>query len=92
MSNSNEVNWDPSIWDEINNKEKGAVVMEMGKVRTAQKVFPTTTFDTCPTQIPNDVIDFTDLSIQEGLTKPFVEIYQEFPLTILHAALDETFF
>ncbi|BCT69556.1 encapsulin [Nitrosospira sp. NRS527] len=77
MSNSNEVNWDLSIWKGIND----AVVAEMGKVRTAQKVFPTTTFDTCPTEIPNDVIDFTDLSIQEGSTKPFVEIYQEFPLT-----------
>lgn len=77
MSNSNEVNWDPAVWKEIND----AVVMEMGKVRTAQKVFPTIQFDTCPTQIPNDVIDFTDLSIQEGLTKPFIEIYQEFPLT-----------
>jgi uncharacterized linocin/CFP29 family protein len=77
MNNSNDVNWDPSIWKEIND----AVVVEVGKVRTAQKVFPTIQFDTCPTQIANDVINFTDLSIQEGLTKPFVEAYQEFPLT-----------
>lgn len=77
MSNSNEVNWDPSIWKEIND----AVVMEVGKVRTAQKVFPTTGLDASRTEIPNDVINFADLSIQEGLTKPFVEIYHEFPLT-----------
>ena len=84
MSNSNEVNWDPAVWKEIND----AVVMEMGKVRIAQKVFPTTVFDSDPTEIPNDVIDFPDpsikesqLSIKEGQTKQFVEIYQEFPLT-----------
>ena len=77
MINSNEVNWNPPIWKDIND----AVVAEMGRVRIAQKVFPTIVFDTCPTEIPNDVIDFTDLSIQEGSTKPFVEIYQEFPLT-----------
>lgn len=76
MSTS-EVNWEESVWKEIND----AVVMEMGKVRTAQKVFPTMVFDTNPTEIPNDVINFTDLSIKEGQTKQFVEIYHEFPLT-----------
>lgn len=77
MSNSNEVNWDENTWKEIN----GAVVAEVMKVRTAQKVFPTMVLDNNPTEIPNDVINFADLSIQEGLTKPFVEIHQEFPLT-----------
>lgn len=80
MENSHEVNWDQAIWKEIND----AVKMEMGKVRIAQKVFPTMMFDTNPTEIPNDVINFQDpdgLSIKEGRTKPFVEIYQEFPLT-----------
>lgn len=80
MENSNEVNWDQAVWKEIND----AVKMEMGKVRIAQKVFPTMMFDTNPTEIPNDVINFQDpdgLSIKEGRTKPFVEIYQEFPLT-----------
>lgn len=77
MNNSSEVNWEESVWKEIND----AVVMEMGKVRTAQKVFPTMVFDTNPTEIPNDVINFTDLSIKEGQTKQFVEIYHEFPLT-----------
>jgi uncharacterized linocin/CFP29 family protein len=82
MNNSSEVNWDPSVWKEIND----SVVAEVGKVRVAQKVFPTTVLDTNPTEIPNDVINFTDLSIQEGRTKAFVEIYQEFPLTATQVA------
>src|SRR2546430_6708282 len=77
MSNSNEVNWDEDIWKEIND----AVVAEVMRVRTAQKVFPTTVLDTNPTAIPDDSINFVDFSIQEGLTKPFVEIYHEFALT-----------
>ena len=77
MNNSNEVNWGPEIWQEIND----AVKTETMKVRTAQKVFPSTGFDTSPTEIANDVINFEDLSIREGLTKPFVELYHEFPLT-----------
>lgn len=77
MNNSSEVNWEESVWMEINE----AVMAEMGKVRTAQKVFPTMLLDTNPTEIPNDVINFTDLSIKEGQTKQFVEIHHEFPLT-----------
>src|SRR3989442_14182288 len=77
MNNSNEVNWDEAVWKEIND----AVVAEVGKVRVAQKVTTTTPPDGNPTEIPNDVINFADLSIQEGKTKSFVEIYQEFPLT-----------
>ena len=82
MNNSSEVNWEQSIWDEINE----AVVKEVAKVRTAQKVFPTMSFDTPQSTIPNDVINFADLSIQEGQTKPFVEIYLEFPLTATQVA------
>lgn len=77
MNNSTEVNWNEAVWQDIN----GAIVKEVAKVRIAQKVFPTTTLETNPTEIPNDVINFADLSIQEGRTKSFVEIYQEFPLT-----------
>jgi uncharacterized linocin/CFP29 family protein len=80
MNNSNEVNWEPSVWQEINE----AVMKEMAKVRIAQKVIPTMMLEMNPTEIPNDVINFQDpdgLSIAEGKTKPFVEIYQEFPLT-----------
>lgn len=77
MSNSTEVNWDENTWKEIND----AVVAEVLKVRTAQKVFPTAVLDTNPTEIPNEVIDFTDLSIKEGQTKQLVELYNEFTLT-----------
>jgi uncharacterized linocin/CFP29 family protein len=78
MNNSNEVNWDPAVWQGINE----AVMMEVAKVRIAQKVFPTMTYDdVIPTEVQNDAIDFSDLSILEGQTKPFVEVYQEFPLT-----------
>ncbi|KWC42428.1 hypothetical protein WL51_03570 [Burkholderia ubonensis] len=77
MNNSNEVSWEPAIWQEI----RDAIVKEVAKLRIAQKVFPTVVLDNDPTEIPNDVIDFTDFSIQEGRTKPFVEVYQEFPLT-----------
>ena len=76
-NNSNGIGWADTVWQEIND----AVVKEMAKVRIAQKVFPTSTFDTAPTEIPDEVIDFRDLSIKEGRTKPFVEIYREFPLT-----------
>lgn len=41
-------------------------------------------FEMNSTEVPDDVINFQDpdgLSIREGRTKPFVEIYQEFPLT-----------
>jgi uncharacterized linocin/CFP29 family protein len=89
MTNSTEVNWDEATWKIIND----AVVAEVGKVRTAQKVFPTTLLDTNPTVIPNDVINFADLSIEEGQTKKFVEIYHEFPLTatqVIKEATDKT--
>lgn len=77
MNGSNEINWDASVWKEIND----AVLTEVNKVRIAQKVFPTKVFDTNPTEIPNEVIKFPDLAIAEGQTKPFVEIYHQFPLT-----------
>jgi len=66
MNNSSEVNWDMNTWKEIND----AVVAEVFKVRTAQKVFPTMVLDNNPTSISDEVIDFADLSIKEGQTKP----------------------
>jgi uncharacterized linocin/CFP29 family protein len=73
----NEVTWPEAVWNEINE----AVMKEAAKVRIAQKVFPTMVFDNDPTEVLNDVITFRDLTIQEGSTKPFVEIYREFKLT-----------
>lgn len=82
MNNLNEVNWDEAIWKEIND----AVVAEVGKVRAAQKVFPTIVLDNNPTEIPDEVIDFDNLTIREGQTKQFVEIYQQFSLTATQVA------
>jgi uncharacterized linocin/CFP29 family protein len=76
MSSSNEVNWSDAVWQDIN----AAVAKELGN-RIAQKVFPTMLMDNDPTEVANEVINFSDLSIKEGITKQFVEIYQEFPLT-----------
>jgi len=73
----NEVNWPDSVWTEINE----TVVKEVAKVRIAQKVFPTTVCDNDPTEVINDIIVFPALTIKEGSTKPFVELYREFPLT-----------
>ena len=76
MGNSSEVNWPDSIWKEIND----GVVKEINKVRVAQKVFATTLLDNDPQTVPNEVINFKDLSIKQGQTKPLVEMYIGFYL------------
>ncbi len=77
MEPTNEINWPDTIWKEIND----GIVKEASKVRIAQRVFPSMILENNPTQIPDEVIDFADLSIKEGTTKPLVEIHTEFPLT-----------
>lgn len=72
-----ELGWSDDIWTDINQN----VLTEVGKVRIAQKVFPTAVVDNNPTQVPNEVIDFAAMTIREGETKPLVEIYREFSLT-----------
>ena len=47
MNNSNDLNWDQTIWQEMND----AIVKEVAKVRTPQKVFPTVIFDNEPTEV-----------------------------------------
>lgn len=86
MNNSNEFKWDENIWKEIND----AVVAEVSKVRTAQMVFPTIRLDGNPLQIPNEVINFADLSIDEGQTKRFVEIHNDFSLTSSQVTQEST--
>ena len=81
MNGTSELGWDTSIWKEIDD----AVVAEMGRVRSAQKVLPATVYDTHPTEVINDAINFSDLSIREGQTRPFVELFQEFTLTAAQA-------
>ena len=75
-SNGNGINWPEAVWKEINE----GVVKEVNKVRVAQKVFPPTTLDNNPQVIPNEVINFTDLSIKPG-TKTMIEIYTQFSLS-----------
>jgi uncharacterized linocin/CFP29 family protein len=81
MNNASELGWDESIWRDIQN----SVVTEMGRVRSAQKVLPAIELENSPTEVQNDVINFSDLSIREGQTKSFVEIFQEFTLTSAQA-------
>jgi uncharacterized linocin/CFP29 family protein len=78
--------WTTQIWDDINN----AVKIEAGKVRIAQKVFPTVTCDNNPTEVADESINLKDLSIQEGKTKPFVEISREFSLSRTQVANEPT--
>jgi uncharacterized linocin/CFP29 family protein len=72
-----EVDWPETTWKETND----AVLAEVGKVRVAQKVFPTAHLENSPVQIPDELINFQNLSIQEGQTKPFVELFATFTLT-----------
>ena len=73
----NDVDWPDVVWNEINE----AVLQEVAKVRVAEKVFPTELSYDNPTEVRNDVISFSDLTIQEGSTKPFVEFSRGFTLT-----------
>lgn len=72
-----EITWDESVRQRIND----AVLAEVGKVRICQKVFPTRLLSDKPTEIPFDVLDLPKIEIREGQTRPFVELYLEFPLT-----------
>ena len=65
-------------------------VKEVGKVRVAQKVFSATVVTNDATQIPNEVIDFADLTVREGDTKPFVELYRDFSLTTTQVSQETT--
>ena len=80
------VTWPADVWQGIND----AVLQEVHKVRIAQQVFPTTMLDGDPTEVQDQAINFANLSIREGRTKQFVEIYQEFPLTSTQVANEAT--
>jgi uncharacterized linocin/CFP29 family protein len=71
--------WNQQIWSDIDN----AVRDEVGRVRVVQRVFPCTLLANGQ-QVPKDQLstEASDiLKIQEGRTKPFVEIWVEFSLT-----------
>jgi uncharacterized linocin/CFP29 family protein len=68
--------WNQQIWSDIDN----AVRDEVGRIRVAQKVFPCTLLPSGQ-QVPADKVGPELLHIEEGETKPFVEIWVEFTLT-----------
>jgi hypothetical protein len=47
--------WSDEAWKEIDDD----VLKEVGKVRIAQRVFPTSALENDPTQIWNEIIDFS---------------------------------
>src|SRR5215813_2358222 len=68
--------WSDGVWQEIDK----AVLAEVGRIRVAQKVFPSTPMLNA-SFVPADIFDAKNMSIAEGQTKPFIEISVEFPLT-----------
>src|SRR5512139_2008353 len=81
QSNGREGMWTPQIWSEIDR----AVTADVGRVRVAQKIFPS---QQKPNQdnVQADLLTLGDapggpLMIQEGVTLPFLEISAKFALT-----------
>lgn len=68
--------WTPDLWDEIDK----AVKAEIGQLRVAQRVFPS--IDVAGSAVvPADRLDLENMSIEEGQTKPLIELSVEFRLT-----------
>jgi uncharacterized linocin/CFP29 family protein len=82
----NEINWPDAVWQEIN----AGVMREVSKVRVAQKIFPTSVLTDNPTQVADEVINFGALTIREGATKPYTEIFAEFSLTSTQVQQEST--
>src|SRR5439155_5698199 len=68
--------WNDAIWQDIDK----AVLAEIGRIRVAQKIFPSSPMSN-GSYVPADIFDPDTMSIAEGQTKPFIEISVEFPLT-----------
>src|SRR6266446_354569 len=85
-SGSANVEWSADVWQAITD----AVTQDAAKIRIGQKVFPTTILDGDPTELQDEAIVLRNLSIREGRTKQFVEIYQQFPLTGTQVAKEAT--
>jgi Encapsulating protein for peroxidase len=81
-----DVAWPAEVWQAISD----AVTQEVCRVSTTQKVFPTTIFDDDPTELQDELIDFTNNSIKEGRVKQFVEIYQELHITSAQVGKEAT--
>src|SRR5215217_3514022 len=68
--------WSPEVWQEIDN----AVLAEVGRIRVAQKTFPSSQSPDGQ-YVPTDEFDPKTMTIAEGQTKPFIEISVDFRLT-----------
>jgi uncharacterized linocin/CFP29 family protein len=68
--------WSPEIWEDIDK----AVTAEAHQVRIVQKVFPTTLMPNAQS-VPADIFHPENNTIEEGQTKPLVEIFSQFALT-----------
>lgn len=76
--------WDSQTWNEI----ARAVLEDVGRVRVAQKVFPSelrlnqdTVQADSLTSVPAPPHEASPIMIREGVTLPFLEIYAKFALT-----------
>lgn len=68
--------WNDQVWAAIDD----GVTASVGAIRTAQKVFPTQPL-AGTMSVPAGVFDPAQMSIAEGITKPYIELAVEFPLT-----------
>ena len=68
--------WSEPVWREIDD----AVLKEVGRIRVAQKVFPSSQSSNGQ-YVPADEFDPKAMTIAEGRTKPFIEISVDFRLT-----------
>jgi uncharacterized linocin/CFP29 family protein len=68
--------WDDSVWSSIDD----GVTKTAAAIRVAQKVFPAVHLPNV-TAIPADRFDAEKMSIAEGVTKPYIELAVQFPLT-----------
>jgi uncharacterized linocin/CFP29 family protein len=68
--------WNDQVWTLIDD----GVAASVGAIRAAQKVFPAVQLGNT-TSVPAGTFDPVTMAIAEGLTKPFIELAVEFPLT-----------
>ena len=83
--------WPQSLWNQINGTpasgstamQPGLLLNNMGAIRIAQKVFPTTV-QGVDTPVPADTVDLKTGIPSVGVTRPVVSIAKQFQLADLH--------
>ena len=68
--------WNDQVWGSSDD----GVTKAVGAIRVLQRGVPTTQLANA-TSVPADVFNFEKMSIEEDLTRPFIELAVEFPLT-----------